>query len=45
MAILFHNSSTNRPAAQNAGVRAPMAFAGARTVMDGKIASAGRRRR
>jgi hypothetical protein len=45
MATLFHISTTNRLAGQDAGIGAARAFAGARTVMNGTIVPAGRRAR
>jgi hypothetical protein len=45
MATLFHIHPTDRLAAQSAGVRAPMAFAGAWTVKNATIAPAGSRAR
>jgi hypothetical protein len=45
MATLLHNSTTDRPAGQDAGVRMRVAIAAAFTVKDERIAPVGRRAR
>jgi hypothetical protein len=45
MATLFHNPMTDRPAGQDAGMGARVAFAAAFTVKDETVAPVGRRAR